>query len=45
MADQQDKPGMPVCLYTATDAKSKSNMALMVCLYNVSNCLETIEPV
>jgi cell division cycle 14 len=36
LADVQEKNGKPICLYTSTDPKMKSNMALLVGLYAVS---------
>lgn len=39
----QANPEVPVCVYTAPNPKSKSNMALMVALYCVSYQLPQIE--
>jgi hypothetical protein len=36
IADEKEKKGRPICLYTSTDPKMKSNMALLVGLYAVS---------
>ena len=41
-ADEKEKNGNPICLYSSTDPKAKSNMALMICLYCVSWITQTI---
>jgi len=36
VADEKEKNSRPICLYTSTDPKMKSNMALLVGLHAVS---------